>query len=181
MSTQSIVPLHYDLNYIFQKMQEAGVINHYGSAVSEIGQTIVYRAEDFNTVQAVLDAYPTDYAEEVLRPRMLAQLAEHRWNKQQTFQLNGATMKSDPETVSSLTATVVLMDANPDSPQTRRWKVGPSTWQTFDRNALVAIGTAAAAHIQLCFDKEEELMVQLLAAETVDDLLEIDILEGWPS
>ncbi len=181
MSTQSIVPSHYDINYITEKLAQAGVTNHYGHGTVDGGLLIVYRAQDFDAVQVVLDAYPVSYADDVLRLKMMSDLAALRWQKQQGFLFNGSPMKSDPETISSLTATVLLMDVNPDSPQTRRWKVGPSTWQTFDRNTLVAIGTAAAAHIQLCFDREEELMEQLLAAETVNDLLEIDILEGWPS
>lgn len=183
MSTQSTVPLHYDIDYIIEQLRLVGVTNHYGHSSSEDGRLIVYRAENFDAVQGVLDAYPISYANDVLRPGMLSELAALRWQKQQGFLFNGAPMKSDPETIGSLTAAVVLMDTNPDSPQQRRWKTGPTVndWVTIDRNTLVAMGTAMGAHVQACFDREELLMRQIVDAETVDDLRNIDINIDWPT
>jgi hypothetical protein len=179
MTTQSTVPSNYDIDYILSKMTANGIMNHYGHSSTENGWLIVYRAEDFDTVQTILDNYQTSYAEEVLKPKMLADVAALRWNKQQVFKLNDSPMKSDPETISSITAAVVLMDVNPTSPQTRRWKVGPNTWANLSRTDLIGIGTAAADHVQACFEREEELALLISQATTVDDLMEIDVTSGW--
>jgi hypothetical protein len=181
MNTQSTLPFHYDMDYVIEALQAAGVTNHYGYTHANGGIRLVYRAEDFDTVQEVLDAYPVDYANDVLRQKLLDQVAATRWQKQQMLMMNGAPMKSDPETIAALTAAVVLMDANPDSPQTRRWKAGPSIddWVTLDRDTLVAIGTAVATHVQACFDKEEELSLALLEAKNIFELFEVN-LDDWP-
>ena len=183
MSTQSVIPAHYDLDFILRKMNEAGVVNHYGHGESNGDTIIVYRAEDFEKVQGVLDAYEVQYADEVLRPQMMAQLTTLRREKQKSFNFEGQQIMSDPESISSMTAAVVLMDTNPDSPITRRWKVGPgpADWMTLDRTALVALGTAAADHVQACFNVEEAKLALLFDAANVDDLLEIDLECDWPS
>jgi hypothetical protein len=183
MSTQSIIPSHYDLDWILEQMRLRGVVNHYGHGESNGDTILVYRAQDFDIVQSILDDYPTQYADEVLRGRMLDDLAATRWKQQQGFTLNGAPMKADPETIGSITAAVVLMDTNPDSPRTRRWKSGPrlEDWVTVDRNTLVFMGGAIASHIQACFDREEELALEIIEAADVFELQDIDIKSGWPA
>jgi hypothetical protein len=181
MSTLSVVPLTYDVDYIIGEIVRAGVVNHYGYSVEEDGIHIRYRAPDFDAVQAVLDAYQTQYADEVLRERLMGEATALRRVKQALpTAFMGMEVPTDDVTVGRITAAAYLMSANPQSPQTRRWKIANGVWVDLDKTALVGMGTAIALHIQQCFEHEEALHSQLLSAETVDDLLEVDLEEGWP-
>ncbi|MFN9716818.1 MAG: DUF4376 domain-containing protein [Sphingomonadales bacterium] len=181
MSTLSIVPLTHDIDFILAKMAAAGVANHYGYSVKEDGIYLRYRAENFEVTQAVLNAYPTQYADEVLRGRLKVKVTDMRRAKQSlpaTFM--GMPVPTDDVTIGRITAAAYLMDANPASPQTRRWKVADDLWLTLNREALVGMGTAIAAHIQQCFEQEEALHAALDGAATVDDLRAVDLEAGWP-
>ena len=43
------------------------------------------------------------------------------------------------------------------------------------------MGAAIAAHIQACFDREEELHIAIKAAADINELAAIDITQGWPA
>lgn len=182
MSTISHVPATYDIDYILGKMQAGGVLNHFGYAVEGDFISIRYRAPDFDIVQSVLDEYQTSYADEVLRDRVKEQVTEIRRSKQASpANFMGMQIPTDDVTVGRITAAAYLMDANPASPQARRWKVTGSIWITLDRTTLVGMGTAIANHIQQCFEREEELTLALDAALTADEILALDIQSGWPT
>jgi len=182
MSTLSILPLYWDIGYVLKKLEAAGVTNHYGYDELEDGFHLRYRAVDFDTVQGVLDAYQTSYADEVLREQMLAGATFIRWQKQQETTFAGKPLPADDQTIARITAAIVLMQAVPTSAQTRRWKTGPNAddWITVDLTALLAMGAQIANHVQGCFDHEENLHTAIRAAATVDELRAIDVTVGWP-
>jgi hypothetical protein len=181
MSTLSIVPSTYDVDFIMGKFVAAGVTNHFGYSIEGDGIHIRYRAEDFDAAQSVLDAYQTQYADEVLRDRLVGEVTALRRVKQaMPTMFMGMAVPTDDVTVGRITAAAYLMSANPQSPQTRRWKIANGVWVDLDKTALVGMGTAIASHIQDCFEREEALHTVLASAETVDDLAAIDIEAGWP-
>lgn len=181
MQSLSVLPLTHDINFIFDKMADAGVVNHFGYSVEENSITLRYRTEDFDAVQAILDAYQTQYADEVLRDRLMGEVTALRRVKQSLpTMFMGMAVPTDDVTVGRITAAAYLMSANPQSPQTRRWKIANGVWVDLDKTALVGMGTAIAGHIQDCFEREEALHTVLASAETVDELAAIDIEAGWP-
>jgi hypothetical protein len=182
MTTKSVIPKTCDVNFIRSKLMSAGIQNHFGLEVKEEGLVIVYRADDFDAVQAVLDAYPVSYLNEVERPKLLNDIKELRREKQSQMPYQGGFISSDLTTISQLTAAVVLMDVIPDGPQERRWKMGEGVdgWVTLSRNDLVGLGALMAEHIQACFNKEESLVSLVEAAQTINDTALIDIESGWP-
>lgn len=182
MPVLSIIDLSWNPNWIVDEIQKLGVVNHFGYDTKEDGHHFSYLVDDTEVVQSVLNEYPTRYANEMRKPALLRLVTDIRWRKQLTTTFMGKTVPADDQTIARITAAVVLMDADPTSPQTRRWKTGPNAddWVTLDRNALVAMGAKIAAHMQACFDREEELHGLIRAAEDIHDLDGIDIESGWP-
>lgn len=180
MSTNSKLPKKYDAEFIMTKLKETGVTNHYGYSYEEDGLHIVYRATDFDTVQSVIDAYQVDYANEVLRPKLMSLVTEVRWTQQQYVpDFNGDVLPADDITISRVIAALDFMDRNPDMPRTRNWKIRDNEWVELDYDTIEAMGRAIGVHIQNCFDREKELHAEIMAATTVDELEVIDIHSGW--
>ena len=178
-------PIDWDLDYITNK---AGIVTQYSTSKNEAESTqqldYVGEQEQYDAMVAILESYPVDYARDVLKPRLLANVAAKRWAEQQATIFNGMSVPADHNTISTIAAKVVLMDKNPDGPQTVRWKVpgtngNPDTWVTFDMAGLVALGATIDAHVQACFMREEELAQQINAATTVEELEAIDVQTGW--
>ena len=162
-------------------MKDAGVVNHYGHYVKDDGIYLVYRAENFDTVQAILDAYPVSYADEVLRDEMKSSVTSLRWDNQQFVpDFNGAKLEANDVTIGRIIAALDLMDRNPDLPRIRNWKVTDDYWAELSYETIAAMGRAIGIHIQTCFDNEKALHALIDAAEDIDDLALIDINSGWP-
>lgn len=181
MTTLSRVPGSYDVEYILQKMKDSGITNHYGYAHE--GEEIVFRyqAEDYDAMMAVLDAYQTDYADEVLRDKLKAIVTSLRWDNQQFVpDFNGAKLEANDVTIGRIIAALDLMDRNPDLPRTRNWKVTDDYWAELDYDTIANMGRAIGIHIQACFDNEKALHTALDNAATVDELKLIDLTSGWP-
>lgn len=179
MSSQSTIPLTHDMDWIIRELQLA-FIGHYGYVVTEEGYILKYRGEDFETIQSILDSYDTAYVE-VLKPRMLKEVTDIRWEKQQIVpDFGGAPLPADDITVGRIIAALELMDRNEDLPRTRNWKVTEGVWAELSYETLNAMGRAIGMHIQACFDNEKALFEDITEAETVTELLEIDVNSGWP-
>lgn len=183
MNIKSTIDGSWDIEWILQKLRDGGADNHIGWQPSEDGQSfeLFYRGEHFDMAQGIIDTYETAYADEKLRPQLVDRVTEIRREKQLVANFGGMPLPADDTTVARITAAAYLMDADPNSPQTRRWKVGPNAWIDVDRNTLVAMGTTIANHMQDCFNQEETLHSQLAAAATVAELQAIDIEAGWPT
>lgn len=187
MSMKSVLPASWDDKFLLRKMIEAGVNNHIGAdrvrnidGVEELH--LAYPVWGAEAVYNIIEAYPVQYAEQVQKARMRAQITELRWQKQQEpTNLNGIALQTDDVTVGRITAAVVLMDAAPNSPQSRRWKINETTWVDVDRSSLVAMGAAIAGHIEACFQNEEALHILVNGAQDINDLAAIDIESGWPT
>lgn len=182
MSGNSIVPETWDVDWLIETMVANGVQNHYGYGKVEDGYLLRYSIDDYDLVQAAIEAYPTRYAEEVLKPKMKREATDLRKATQlKPVNFNGLSLETDVVTISLITAAAYLMDANPNSAQTRLWKVNEDDWVELDRNTLVAMGEAIANYVQTCFQREKELRDQITAATTIEELAPIDVTTGWPA
>lgn len=173
----SVLPGHYDINYIIEK---ANVVNHYGFIVANNEITFKYRATDYDRVQDAINAYPVEYANEKVKPQMLEELAAIRWQHSQRFVYDGVETWAQAA-VSDITAAVVSMQVAADPNATIPWKLATGQWRLFDFAALVAYGQAVRTHVQACFTKEESLATQIMEADDVDALALIDLESGWPA
>lgn len=180
MTTLSILPLHYEIEHILSEMVNAGVTNHFGYGVEVDGIHLRYQAANYDAVQAILNAYPVQYANEVMRPQMIDEAAAIRWEKQQVTTFNGAPLPCDQTTINLVDATRNSMIDAPTSPQFALWKTGRTSWATLDASTLLGMGLAIRSHIQACFQREKDLQDQIIAAANVDALRLIDITTGWP-
>lgn len=117
-----------------------------------------------------------------LRDNMLDRLAGRRWIAETGgIIVGGAPIKTDRESQAVLTSAYVQASGNPEF--TARWKVGRGAFVTLDAATIVAIGNAVTSHVQACFNREDELTDEILAAHAAEDreaLEAIDLDAGWP-
>ena len=112
----------------------------------------------------------------------LAELADLRWRRTQSFLFNGAPTPCDRDTRTDLAGKILRLQVNGAPGETFRFKVGVRSWITADLSAAVAFGTAIDAYVQTCFDLEEQLQGELIAAHAIGmvALDAVDITQGWP-
>lgn len=135
----------------------------------------VQRVNGVPTVVYVTEAIPI--AE--LRATKLEALGERRWQAEVGgMVLNGMPVKTDRETTGILTAAYVTALADPE--YSINWKIDTGVFVTLDAATIIAISTAARAHVQACYDREAALTGLILAASNAAELDAIDLEAGWP-
>lgn len=60
------------------------------------------------------------------------------------------------------------------------WVMADNQPVTHDAPAMIALGMAVGRHIADCWQRAQTLRAAIEAAETVEALAEIDIINGWP-
>lgn len=75
-------------------------------------------------------------------------------------------------------ATIAQAAAQPFSVS---WTLLNNSVVVLDATAMIALGLAVLAHVNACHDRARALRDQINTAETVQDLLTIDIASGWPA
>ncbi|WP_292463459.1 DUF4376 domain-containing protein [Mesorhizobium sp.] len=114
------------------------------------------------------------------RAKKLASLADRRWRAETGgITVGGSVIATDRDSTSMLTAAFVTASA--DAGYSVRWKVENGVFVTLSAEEIIAISAAVRAHVQDCFDREDELTADILAAASVAALAAIDIESGWPS
>lgn len=116
------------------------------------------------------------------RDALFAALSDRRWRAETAgIVVGGAPIRTDRESQSVLTSAYVQAFSNPDFAV--RWKIGQGQFVTLNAATIIAIGDAVTAHVQACFDNEDQLTTAILAAfgQGDHDALEsFDIEAGWP-
>ena len=85
--------------------------------------------------------------------------------------VDGAMIATDRESQALLTAAVVTARLDPEFKT--RWKCADGRFVQLDAMQLRAIGDAVTAHVEACFSREAELVEQIDAAQTAEDLAAI--------
>ena len=85
--------------------------------------------------------------------------------------VDGVTIATDRGSQALLTAAVV--SARLDVEFKTRWKCADGRFVTLDAMQLRAISDAVTAHVEACFTREAELVEQIDAAQTPEDLAAI--------
>lgn len=109
---------------------------------------------------------------------LLTYLADKRWQVETGgCPFDGTVIKTDRESQVKLTAAWTRAKADPMF-SIPNWKIAPGVFIALDNAAILAIGDAATAHVQACFDTEEALTAEILAG-TITTYAEIDAA-AWP-
>jgi hypothetical protein len=91
------------------------------------------------------------------------------------IEIAGAKVKTDRESQASLTGAYTSLKEGMLT--SIDWKTEDG-WVTLDLESCEAIAQAVAVHVQACFTQEKELSALIDAAQTVEDLAEIN-LDNW--
>lgn len=128
----------------------------------------------------IISRRPTPATFEERRERLLERLADRRWRAETGgTSIDGVAIATDEKSITFLTAGYIR--AKEDPGYTIRWKIAPGQFFTLDAETIIAMATLASAHVQACFDNEDAITAQILAAEDDAALAAIDIETGWPS
>jgi hypothetical protein len=124
---------------------------------------------------------PPEPTLEQLKEESLQTLAERRWAAEEAgTSLNGTTILTDRQTQAKLTAAYVKASQG-DSYVIESWKFAPGVFITLNAQMIIAIADAVEAHVQACFHNEAVLSNQIVSAQTKEELLQVNINEGWPT
>lgn len=127
-----------------------------------------------------------DYAPEELPGRLVElkelmkeQATSHRFIVETGgISMNGSHIRTDRESQSTLAGALAFLNLNPAT--LINWK-GENGWILIDLNTVAFLSSCVGAHVQMCFSKERILHEAIDDCETVDDLRDIDIYDGWPT
>lgn len=115
-----------------------------------------------------------------IKRELLAQLADTRWQREVSgIVVQGVPIKTDRETQSILTSLYVKAKFNASF--SANFKVSSGVFVPVSSAQIIAVGDAAAAHVQNCFDREKALSEAIATAKNHDALAAIDIESGWPA
>ncbi|MFS2014816.1 DUF4376 domain-containing protein [Azospirillum sp. CT11-132] len=115
-----------------------------------------------------------------LRAARKEALAAIRWEREcggKTMP-DGAVIATDDRSKTLLNGKYRTAEKYPN--RLHRWKGSDGTEITLTSAQVIAIGDAVSDHVQACFDRELDLIAAIDAAETVAEVLAIDIAAGWP-
>jgi hypothetical protein len=105
-------------------------------------------------------------------------VATYRWRVETGgITINDMLVPTDRDTQSKLIAARIL--AKEDATYSIRWKLA-SGFVTLDAATLIAIADGVRAHVQACFDREDEIVTDINAATTHAMLETISITAGYP-
>jgi hypothetical protein len=177
MSTLSILPAHYDLDFI---IKSANVLNHFGYEAKDDGIHFRYQLDDYDAVQAAIASYPVDYMT-VMAPMLINFVSRKREQEAASFKFNGITVPLDAVTIGNLTAAVVGLERNEDVAGVD-WSLGKGVFIQLTRDIVFAMADAAFRYIQACFSAQRTIVEQIKAAADIEELRLIDIAnhEAWP-
>lgn len=68
-----------------------------------------------------------------------------------------------------------------DAAFAKEWTMLDNSVQSFDADQMIAVGLAVMEHVNAAHDRARVLRAAVTAAESVAELLSIDIASGWPS
>lgn len=190
----SILPLHWDIDYI---MAKANLANHFGYEVKADGIHFRYLTSDYDAVQAVITAYPTSYTE-VMKPKKWEDVKKKRdaYEAMPAQHIKGPIDTDDRSKIKilglvSMAQLAIHDEQNAAAAAGRAFDpalVKFSEEFTFADNSVglltafdaIGIGRAAGQYISVVHARARELRAQINAAADIDALLAIDINAGWP-
>lgn len=102
-------------------------------------------------------------------------IADRRWLAETSgLTINGMFVNTEDRSKTLMNGSAIKAMRNPE--YVLRWKT-PTGFIDLSSEQVLYIAEAVADFVQLCFDREDELVAALIAGTFTDSMLE----EGWPS
>jgi hypothetical protein len=161
--------------------------------------TIRYSGADVETVDAAIQAYPVNYANEVLKGRMWDEVKAIRDQKETADAPTpiGHAIQTDEASKAkilgvALTAALGLIDeltaasmaGRPFDPAnltfSEQFTMADNFVADLDTFSAIAVAKSAGGYVSQVYARARALRDQIEAAANIDDLALIDIHSGWP-
>lgn len=132
-----------------------------------------------------LDIVRTEVPEPVLtleeeRDALFVRIGDYRREASQRLTFAGMSIFLDAKTEDAIHKGIKGLERSPPG-TTIKFEIKPGYVSAMDLIWMEALGDAAFAWVQACFDHSAVLCDLAWAAETVGDLRAIDITTGWPT
>lgn len=142
--------------------------------ISQINNFVMYGYIDIVNGVSWLKSLASDYTESskaYLLSKYKELLSDYKTLKEQSgTKYNGYTIKTDPESQSKITGTMVMMQTG--GLDTIQFKAADG-WLELNTKTFGELAKNVAMHIQLCFKSESELVDQL-GSLTLTELIKLD-------
>lgn len=116
-----------------------------------------------------------EFTEEEVRKQLAERIAAKRYEKEGAgLTIAGATVYTDRETQSKLTAASMRAQRDPD--YVVNWKCVDGSFITMDSTMIMHVADMAGDYVQACYNREGELVSLLNKGEFEEHMIE----EGWP-
>lgn len=114
-----------------------------------------------------------------LRAETKANVAERRWQAEVGgADFNGLRLATDRTSQAMVAGASMLAEVRPEL--LIDWKTQDG-WVQISNGQIASLSLVVGLHVQACFRRERELNDEVDAAQTIADILAIDITTGWPS
>ena len=114
------------------------------------------------------------------REALFVRIGDYRREASQRLTFAGMSIFLDAKTEDAIHKGIKGLERSPPG-ATIKFEIKPGYVTAMDLIWMEALGDAAFALVQSCFDHSALLCEQAWAAETLEDLRAIDITTGWPS
>lgn len=127
-------------------------------------------------LEEVIDLRTSDNLE-ILKARRLEQLKSLRYiHEVAGVEVNGVMIETDHTSQAKITAAYTRAVRDPNF--TVPWQA-VNGFFLLDATQIIAVGDIVMDYIQKCFVTQSAYVAQINAATTVEDLVDIDITQGW--
>ena len=114
------------------------------------------------------------------REALFVRIGDYRREASQRLTFAGMSIFLDAKTEDAIHKGIKGLERSPPG-TTIKFEIKPGYVTAMDLIWMEALGDAAFAWVQACFDRSAVLCEQGWAAETLEDLRAIDITTGWPT
>jgi len=163
---------------VFKEGAWSLVPDHRGEKWYDENGNAVYIEELGDPTKRALSPIPPEHIPP-LSDRRTAKLAELVALRDETIYagiaISGISVQTDEKAQGRITG--AALSASRDSSYTVKWKTATGAFVTLTAPEILAIADAVRDHIQVCFDREAELVDEVLASDTPEL---VDIAGGWP-
>lgn len=143
----------------------------------KIGETIEFR----NDKIVVVYNYETPSIE-TFKTYRKKQLSNKRWEVETggCF-IDSNNFATDRESQTKYTAVAVAISQADPNTWSINWKTNDGNFLTLNAQQMMTIINMVMNHVQNSFNKEKDFISEIDACNTVEEVLAIDINQGWPS
>lgn len=113
---------------------------------------------------------------DILKIRKKEQLANLRWQKEVGgIEIDENMYSTDRESQTKYTSIAVNLMTDPNPTWAINWKTADGKFVTLNREQMLSVINLVLIHVQMCYNRESELIQQIDNCQTISQLIELDI------